>query len=260
MRHWLASVTAVVVLGGAAAAYAPASSPRPQPRGVVAGDHGSDATADAVAASVAAASAPTAPARSLHPAPRPDRRPVRSASVARRAPAGAAICGNRDIRGESVARVTGNGDCGIARPVLVSSVSGVQLSTPALLDCDAAKALNRWVDRSVLDRIGRTGGGVTGLRVVAHYACRTRNSQPGAKLSEHARGRAIDIAAFQLANGTEISVLDDWDRGRPGRILKRLHDDACGPFGTVLGPDSDRHHQDHFHLDVASYRGGPYCR
>jgi hypothetical protein len=27
-----------------------------------------------------------------------------------------------------------------------------------------------------------------------------------------------------------------------------------------LGPDADRYHQDHFHLDTASHRSGPYCR
>jgi len=101
---------------------------------------------------------------------------------------------------------------------------------------------------------------VTSLKVAAHYACRTRNSRKGARISEHGKGRAIDIAAFRLDNGDEISVLDDWNSSRKGRILRRLHASACGPFGTVLGPDSDRHHQDHFHFDTARHRNGSYCR
>ena len=55
-------------------------------------------------------------------------------------------------------------------------------------------------------------------------------------------------------------MLDHWSTYRRGRLLRRLHGGACGPFGTVLGPESDRFHQDHFHFDTASYRSGPYCR
>jgi hypothetical protein len=108
--------------------------------------------------------------------------------------------------------------------------------------------------------VGRTGGGVANLRVVASYACRTRNSQAGARLSEHARGNAIDIAGIGLADGSELTVLSDWGSGREGRILRQLHAEACGPFGTVLGPNSDRFHRDHFHFDTATYRSGRYCR
>ena len=150
--------------------------------------------------------------------------------------------------------------CGVERAVRLEAVHGVRLSQPATLDCPTARALGKWVDRSAKPAVGRLGGGLSGLRVPAHYVCRTRNSQPGARISEHGRGKAIDISALQLKNGSEISVLKDWDRGHEGRILKRVHREACGPFGTVLGPNSDRHHQDHLHFDTAQHRGGPYCR
>jgi hypothetical protein len=42
--------------------------------------------------------------------------------------------------------------------------------------------------------------------------------------------------------------------------MRRAHKTACGPFGTVLGPNADRYHQDHFHFDTARYRSGSYCR
>jgi hypothetical protein len=42
--------------------------------------------------------------------------------------------------------------------------------------------------------------------------------------------------------------------------MRRMHRGACGPFGTVLGPEADRYHQDHFHFDTARYRSGSYCR
>lgn len=95
--------------------------------------------------------------------------------------------------------------------------------------------------------------------MAAHYACRPRNNKRGAKISEHGKGRAIDLSALYLDKGS-ITVLTDWGRGNKGRILSRLHEGACGPFGTVLGPGSDGYHRDHLHFDTARYSGGPYCR
>ena len=37
-----------------------------------------------------------------------------------------------------------------------------------------------------------------GITVPSHYACRTRNSQRGARLSEHAKGNAIDMAGLAM--------------------------------------------------------------
>jgi len=170
------------------------------------------------------------------------------------------VCGMPEIKGNSVGKVPGNGACGIADAVAVRAVSGISLSQPAQMDCRTARTLNAWVKDAAIPELGRTGGGLSSLKVAAHYACRTRNHQPGARLSEHAKGKAIDIAAIGLADGSEISVLHDWGRGKNGRILERLHNSACGPFGTVLGPNSDRHHQDHFHFDTAEHGYGPYCR
>ena len=98
------------------------------------------------------------------------------------------------------------------------------------------------------------------IKVVAHYACRTRNNKKGARISEHGKGRAVDIAAINLNDGSQMTVLNGWRSAKNGPALKRMHKAACGPFGTVLGPNADRYHQDHFHFDTARYRSGPYCR
>jgi hypothetical protein len=37
-----------------------------------------------------------------------------------------------------------------------------------------------------------------------------------------------------------------------------LHEDACRRFGTVLGPDANAAHKDHFHLDMKTRRRG-FC-
>ncbi|WP_371156464.1 extensin family protein [Jannaschia sp. 2305UL9-9] len=170
------------------------------------------------------------------------------------------ICGRGSIKGEVIAPVSGDGACGIPNAVRVTAVSGVTLTRPARMDCGTAQALDTWVRDGVVPVVGRRGGGAVALQVAAGYACRTRNNQPGARVSEHGKGRAIDISGIRLANGTTISVLRDWGRGAEGRILRDLHARACGPFGTVLGPESDVHHRDHFHFDTASYRSGSYCR
>ncbi len=171
------------------------------------------------------------------------------------------LCGRPGLAGQVIGPVSNPVDgCGSDHAIRLEAVAGIRLSQPATMDCPTARALETWVKKSAKPEVGRMGGGLSGLRVVAHYTCRTRNSQPGARISEHGRGKAIDIAALQLRDGTEIAVLDDWGQGPRGRVLRKTHKAACGPFGTVLGPNSDRHHQDHFHFDTASHRGGPYCR
>ncbi len=171
------------------------------------------------------------------------------------------VCGDPAIRGETIAPIAGRiSGCGIAEPVRITEVDGVRLSTAATVDCPTALALRGWVSETVKPSVGRLGGGVAGLEVFAHYACRTRNNQRGARVSEHGRGRAIDIGAVVLANGAQVSVLDHWRDADLGGLLRDLHRGACGRFGTVLGPDADRFHQNHFHFDTAGYRSGAYCR
>lgn len=172
-----------------------------------------------------------------------------------------AVCGDPAIQGVVVGRVPGKiRGCGVENAVKIRSVSGIALSQQSVMDCGTAQALKSWIDKGVVPAVGNRGGGVVRLRVAAHYACRTRNNRKGAKISEHGKGRAIDISAFTLRDGNEISVLKHWGRGKNGRILKKMHRSACGPFGTVLGPNSDRHHRDHFHFDTARYRSGSFCR
>lgn len=171
------------------------------------------------------------------------------------------ICGVPGLVGAEREPFSDGGACGITRPVSVTRVAGVNLNRPALLSCPAARALDRWVRTSAKPAVGRRGGGLATMRVAASYACRTRNSRPGARISEHAKGNAIDISAFTFANGKTVTVLEGWKGPRRDRrMLRAMHGAACGPFGTVLGPASDRFHRDHFHFDVAGYRVGPYCR
>lgn len=200
-----------------------------------------------VTASLAPAPSVSQPEPEVKPEPRPSKRKKKASQKG-------SVCGVAAIKGEEVARVTSKvKGCGIEDPVRITSVSGVRLSQPATLDCDTAKALNSWVEAGLQPAFGRTQ--VVEMRIAAHYICRSRNNIKGAKVSEHGRGKAIDIAGVTLANGKTVSVL-----GGYGKELRRAYKSACGIFGTTLGPGSDGFHEDHLHFDTASHRSGPYCR
>ena len=88
------------------------------------------------------------------------------------------------------------------------------------------------------------------------YSC--RNVAGTARRSAHSRAEAIDVSAFVLADGRRVSVLSGWNASRGEReFLRVVHKSACKRFGTVLGPDYNRAHHDHFHLE---YGKGNYCR
>lgn len=262
VRGLLAGLALIAALAASqVAASAPETSIRPAPR----------PAADAPATRVTSVLATAGVLRSPRPEARPrgliERLTVRAAGI-RTQPApdaiigrAGAVCGVRDIEGVKLSpiasRVQG---CGLEEPVRVTAVAGIALSQPATIDCPTALALRAWVRDAVMPTIGRTGGGVARLEVAASYTCRPRNNQTGARISEHGRGRAIDIAGITLNSGATMTVLRGWRDETQGPILQKLHRAACGPFGTVLGPNSDRFHQNHFHFDTARYRSGPYCR
>ncbi|WP_108482899.1 extensin family protein [Oceaniglobus ichthyenteri] len=261
-----------VAFGAVAEAKAPATSPRPEPRArdvvtrAVVEQIVSDVQKSRVTPVVVQATLGARMARSPRPPARPEnlhRRAVVTAVGFRAVPpsVSGSVCGDPDIRGSRMSPIAGRiRGCGVDAPVRVTSVAGLALSSAATMDCATAQALKTWVDRGVKPTIGRLGGGAAGLQVAAHYSCRTRNNKPGAKVSEHGKGRAIDISAIVLRNGVSISVLKGWRSAQHRKILHNLHRAACGPFGTVLGPNADRYHQDHFHFDTARYRSGSYCR
>lgn len=198
--------------------------------------------------------------RSLRPYLRP-KAIVQKAMARQRERERGKICGDADIQGELVGAVPGRlPGCGAKNAVKVRSIAGVTLSQHSVLTCDTAKSLKRWIEKGLRPAVGRMGGGVAGIKVAAHYSCRTRNNRPGAKISEHGKAKAIDISEIRLQNGDTLNVLRDWRNGAKGRVLRKAHKAACGPFGTTLGPGSDGYHEDHFHYDTARHRGGSYCR
>lgn len=173
------------------------------------------------------------------------------------------ICGTPDILGEEIDPVGVNDRdprCGFDDAVRVYAVGGVELSPPARMTCRTAEVTRRWVKSEMKRALRRDPRDVLRLHTVGDYSCRTRNNRPGARLSEHAKGTAVDIGAFTLTDGTRLSVLRDW-RGPEGDVLKRLFRASCRAWSTAIGPDGDQFHQDHFHLDATrDYGPGTYCR
>jgi hypothetical protein len=100
------------------------------------------------------------------------------------------------------------------------------------------------------------GTGVARIEHLGSYVCRPVRGSSGSP-SEHARGDAVDVAAFVLQSGRRITVQKDFVRAqappvtRPGQFLRALVDRlrAESTFGTILTPDYDAHHYNHLHLD-----------
>lgn len=132
--------------------------------------------------------------------------------------------------------------------------------------CPVAAGIELWLTRSVEPAAEAIFG--SPLQRIEHlgaYSCRRVGGGESGNWSEHATGNAIDIAAFVLADGRRVSVLGDWDgAGEEAAFLRTVRDGACGIFGTVLSPDYNAAHADHFHLDqTARGLGGGFsgvCR
>ena len=94
------------------------------------------------------------------------------------------------------------------------------------------------------------GSEIKRIEHLGAFSCRRMYGGSDGPWSEHATANAIDIAGFVLEDGTRISLLKDWDGDGPkARFLRAVRDGACGSFATVLSPDYNAAHANHFHLD-----------
>ena len=146
----------------------------------------------------------------------------------------------------------------------LGSVQLLDIGTPVAnlgaMTCPLALRFARW-SREAMQPAARAWLGSRVVRVESFgtYSCRPVNSRAGARLSEHGRANAVDIAAFVLADGRRIAVKEGWNGADQDvrRFLRAVHGAACRRFAIVLGPDADAFHRDHLHFDMGQ---GPYCR
>lgn len=97
------------------------------------------------------------------------------------------------------------------------------------------------------------------LQRVEHFgsfACRNIYHRESARRSQHAFANAFDVAGFRFADGTRVTVLGDWDNQaapQKSAFLKEVHANACDYFSTVLGPDYNQPHENHFHFEAGGF-------
>ena len=155
-------------------------------------------------------------------------------------------------------RVFPNG-CSATSAVKLAAV-GIPVTNLGALRCGLARPFVQWVQQAVQQAArARLGTTVSRIESFGSFACRPVNDVAGNGLSEHGRANAVDIAAFDLADGRRISVRDGWNGPDEAAraFLRDLHDAACRRFAIVLGPDANAYHGDHFHFDMGN---GRTCR
>jgi len=136
---------------------------------------------------------------------------------------------------------------------------GVPVSNLGPMTCPLAQHFAAWVRYGVRPaaRI-YLGSDVVRIDSFGTYNC--RRIAGSARLSEHAKANAVDVAAFLLADGRRISLQNGWNASDPNqrKFLRVVRDSACKRFRTVLSPDYNAAHHDHLHFDMGG-RGG-FCR
>ncbi|OHT19792.1 hypothetical protein BHE75_01781 [Sphingomonas haloaromaticamans] len=153
----------------------------------------------------------------------------------------------------------GNG-CSATGAVQLVAI-GIPVTNLGAMKCRTAERLSAWTNEAVQNAaMAWLDSRVVKIESFGTYNCRPRNGVAGAKLSEHGRANAVDIAAFQLADGRRITVEKGW-RGPDANVrnfLRAVHKAACRRFAIVIGPDGDAAHYNHFHFDMGA--DGPYCK
>lgn len=172
----------------------------------------------------------------------------------------AALLASGKVVARAAAPVSGPGDCGMAAPieltaVIVSPTLRIPLTPAPEINCALGTVVADWVREDLAPLFAQSGASLTALSDTAGYACRSRDHILGAKLSEHARGNAMDIGGFVSADHKTTSVKDG------AAILTEVRRTACARFTTVLGPGSDSFHASHLHVDLAPrHNGARFCQ
>ena len=169
-----------------------------------------------------------------------------------------------------------DGQCGTPAPVILKRVAGIELSPSALVNCRIAAKLHQWINQTVQPIADELlGTSIRRIVTASAYTCRQRVGTTAGRSSEHSFANALDISGFVTADGRSIEVLTGWGKttrdrqaqakndkpaggdARPlldagpvdrsataeGQFLRRMHEGACGIFGTVLGPEANEAHR-----------------
>jgi hypothetical protein len=83
-------------------------------------------------------------------------------------------------------------------------------------------------------------------------------SDPGLRESNSGKG-ADAIRAARIAEAARRGIAMPKPSTTEGIFIHAIHDAACKIFGTVLSPEANDDHNEHFHLDMAQRPGDSYC-
>ncbi|ROL74644.1 extensin family protein [Pseudomonas vranovensis] len=148
-----------------------------------------------------------------------------------------------------------NAPCPLENVVRVEG-SSVRLSSSFLASCPLAVAYALF-ERHALQPAAQRAFAQPVVQVdhLGSFACRNMYNRKNGRLSQHATANALDIAGFRLADGQRIQLLKDWPgEGVKAKFLRDVHASACDSFNTVLGPEYNAAHRNHFHLDMGFWQ------
>jgi hypothetical protein len=125
--------------------------------------------------------------------------------------------------------------------------------------CPFALKFVRWLNEVGAPIIvQRLGSPLAAIQTGSGFVCRNRVGGSLSKISEHARGNALDLMRFDLRNKHRVTV-EEMPSGTSSVALSGLRTSACGYFTTVLGPGSNAAHSNHLHFDLGQHgKSGKY--
>lgn len=131
-----------------------------------------------------------------------------------------------------------------------------RLSSSFLASCPLAVAYALF-ERHGLQPVAQRvlGQPVAQVDHLGSFACRNVYNRKAGRLSQHASANALDIAGFRLRDGQRIVLARDWQgTGDKAVFLREVRQAACEHFSTVLGPEYNAAHRDHFHVDMGRWQ------
>jgi hypothetical protein len=110
-------------------------------------------------------------------------------------------------------------------------------------------------DGRVIDVGKHWGPAARDFKTVPHTAVAQAPQQPGSGRS------ALGLPPPATPAATKATPPDPAaTRTKEALFLRRLHQGACALFGTVLGPEANEAHREHFHFDLHPRRASNYCQ
>jgi len=153
----------------------------------------------------------------------------------------------------------------VERPIILEGpIGGVEVrprwdnEIHSVADCRVFLALHRWAP--ILRRAG-----IEEIQFFSMLRPNARVARTGRR-SGHASALAIDVGWVRLEDGTELSILEDWEdrtRGespcgesyREDRHSALMRQTVCeaaaaGIFQVIITPHHDHAHRNHLHLEI----------